>query len=240
MPTPEGELLGAIALPLNAPARHLLLWFGGRNEDVRWTPALAGWLGSEFAVASFAYRGHLGSAGRASEQQVVADGRHMLNVLHDMPELAEADFILAGRSLGASVVLQVAAQLPDATSPAALVLLSPIDSVRSLARAHPLLTASVWALRSPFDSMAVAASAARCPVLMLLAETDRRVPHARSRRLAAALSQRAPVSVRTVAGTDHRSLPRASDALESIATFARQVVAAPARPRAARLAGSSN
>jgi uncharacterized protein len=220
------ELRGVITRPLDRAARHTLLWFGGRNEDVRWTPALAGWLGPDFAVASFAYRGHLGTRGRASERLVVSDGLRAVHWLQHEAGAADTTLMLAGRSLGSAVALQVAARLTGAVPLSGLLLLSPMDSVRALVRAHPLLAASAWALRSPLDSMAVAAAAARCPTLMLLAETDRRVPHAASRRLATALGRHASIQVQTITGTDHRSLPRSAAALAAMAAFAREVAAA--------------
>lgn len=215
------ELRGVVTTPIHGRPEHTVLWFGGRGEDVRWTPALAEWLGPGFAVVSFAYRGHLGTRGRAGERLVVDDGLRALRWLDDEAALGHSRLTLFGRSLGTAVALQVAARLPTTVRLSGLALLSPMDSVRNLVWTHPLLSAHTWALRNPFDSLAAVSGAAGCPTLILLAEKDRTVPHARSHRLAAALEQHTTVSLQTIPGSDHRTLPRCTGALTAMASFAR-------------------
>lgn len=228
--TPGGvELVGVITRPWQdafgrggTRARTTLLWFGGRNEDIRWTPAIAGWLGTDYAVASFAYRGLLGGTGRPSEAHVVRDALHIVEHLAEESQLPGTRLLLAGRSLGSAVAVQVAARLGHAARPAGLVLMSPMDSVRALARRRWWLAPLSWALRSPFDSVA-AAHGVDCPVLMVLADADAQVPHAHSWRLARALRQSvgaARVEVVRIPGTDHRTLPRSPGALAAMTAFA--------------------
>lgn len=226
---PGTELVGVLARPLRdafggpgTRARTTLLWFGGRNEDVRWTPAIAGWLGEDYAVASFAYRGLLGGRGRPSERRVVDDALHVIEHLAEESQLHGTRLLLAGRSLGSAVALQVAARLGGASRPAGLVLLSPMDSVRALARRRWWLAPWWWAVHNAFDSVA-AAHHVTCPVLVLLADEDAHVPHANSWRLVHALRQTpgaTRVEVRRIPGTDHRTLPRSPAALTALARFA--------------------
>lgn len=231
LPVGDGvELEGVLTRPLHdafgcngTRARTTLLWFGGRNEDIRWTPAIAGWLGSDFAVASFAYRGALGSGGRPSEAHAVADALRIVEHLAEETRVPDTRLLLAGRSLGSAVALQLAARLGRRAPPVGLVLLSPMDSMRSLAAARLWPAPLVWAMRSPFDSVAVAGDVT-CPVLMLLAEDDRLVPHRHSMRLAQALRSsmhgaKGRLEVARIAGTDHKTLPRAPSSLAAIATF---------------------
>lgn len=212
---------------LGSSARTVVLWFGGRNEDVRWTPALASWFGAEHAVAAFAYRGHGGAGGRPSERAVVADALALVRWLRDEDRFPTQHLVLAGRSIGSAVAVQVAAALPQ--PPAALILLSPMDGVQRLVRTMPGLAPAARWMRSPFDSLA-AVPAIDCPVQVLLAEHDARVPHAASMRLVHALRARArplPVQVQTVPGTTHRSLPRAAATLQAMAGFLDDVPATP-------------
>lgn len=193
-------------------AHTLLVWFGGRNENVHWTPAIASWLGPGYAVAAWSYRS------RPAQPEVVADALHALRWLREESRFPDTRLVIAGRSLGSAVAMQVAAGGAAGWPLAGLVLLSPMDSVRSMVAAHPLLAPAAWCLGSPFDSLS-AASAIRCPTLVLLAEHDDRVPHWRSRRLVQALAG-VPVEVQVVPGTVHRSLPRSARALRSLAAFA--------------------
>jgi len=200
-------LQGWLTLDAHTPPRRLLLWFGGRNEHVAWTPDLAGWLPEDMALLAFNYRSLGGSGGWPSEAVCVDDAQAIARWAHD--HLGLASLHLAGRSLGSGIAMQLAARL----RPASLVLITPPKSIRALLAASPLLAPLVAVLRSPLDSLA-AARALDCPVLMLLAERDRRVPHAHSLALAEALRQSgAAVDVRTLAGTTHRSLARTPAAM---------------------------
>lgn len=209
---PGGVLLqGWLTTDVQVAPRRLLLWFGGRNEHVAWTPDLGGWLPDDFALVAFNYRSLGASGGWPSEAACVADAEAIAAWACERFGLESAALHLAGRSLGSGIAMQLAARLPG--GPAGLVLITPPKSIRALLRASPLLAPLALLLRSPLDSLA-AARALRCPVLMLLAERDRRVPHAHSRALADALSRAgAAVELQTLAGTSHRSLARTPAAM---------------------------
>jgi hypothetical protein len=202
------ELRGWLSLP-DDPPRRLLLWFGGRNEHVAWTPDLGGWLPEDCALLAFNYRSLGGSSGWPSEAACVADAMAIADWGLERLGLPPAALHLAGRSLGSGVAMQLAARLAAAGRPAqSLALITPPKSLRALLAASPLLAPLAPWLRSPLDSLA-AARALRSPVLVLLAERDRRVPHAHSWVLVTALSEAgAAVEVREVPSSNHRSLAR--------------------------------
>lgn len=208
------ELQGWLTTDAQAAPRRLLLWFGGRNEHVAWTPDLGGWLPEDFALVAFNYRSLGGSGGWPSEAACVADAEAIARWACERFGLGPERIHLAGRSLGSGIAMQLAARLRG--GPAGLVLITPPQSIRALLRASPLLAPLAAVLRSPLDSLA-AAQALRCPVLMLLAERDRRVPHAHSLALAEALRQAgAQVDVQMLAGTSHRSLARTPAAMARV------------------------
>lgn len=217
------QLHGWLTLPPDPhlPPTHLVVWFGGRDEDVGWVSALATWLGPQWAVCTFHYRGRCGSTGRPSEAGCVQDALAIVAWAAERTGVPVARSVLIGRSLGTGVAMQVAARQPVA----GLVLLSPPASLRRLLLRNPLLWPALPLLRHPFDSLAVA-HRVRCPSLVLLAEEDRRVPHAHSRRLVAALQRAVPGApadhcrVVTIAGTDHRTLARHAQGLAAMAGFA--------------------
>jgi len=218
------RLQGWLTVPSSGAPRRLLLWFGGRNEHVAWTPDLAGWLPDDCALLAFNYRSLGDSSGWPSEAACVADAEAM--ALWARERLGPHTLHLAGRSLGSGIAMQLAATL----QPASLVLITPPKSIRALLRASPLLAPLAAVLRSPLDSLA-AARGLSCPVLMLLAERDRRVPHAHSLALAQALRQSgAPVDVQTLPGTTHRSLARTPAAMRQLGGWL--LAAAPPRPSA--------
>jgi len=225
------------------PATRLAIWFGGRNEDVGWIPAIGSWLGPDWAVCSFNYRGRVGSTGEPGEAACVDDALRIVAWACAEVGVPVERVALFGRSLGSGIAIQAAAQLPVA----ALLLLAPPASLRRLAMRHPVLLPALPWLAHPFDSMAVA-HRVRCPSLILLAQRDRRVPHSESQRLARALRRPAagqasnPCEVVTIGGTDHRSLARHARTLDAMARYANRVsqgsnAAGSAREPADRQAG---
>lgn len=216
---PGGTLLqGWLTLPEGGPPpARLLLWFGGRNEHVAWTPDLAGWLPDDCALLAFNYRGLGGSGGWPSEAACVADAEAIARWGLARLGLPTAALHLAGRSLGTGVAMQLAARLAAAGTPVAgVALITPLKSLRAVLRRNPLIAPLMPLLRSPLDSLA-AARALACEVLVLLAERDRQVPHAHSHALVGALQAAGcTVTVQQFAGTNHRSLARTPAAMQTL------------------------
>jgi len=207
-------LEGWLTLPEDAPPQRLLLWFGGRNEQVAWTRDLGGWLPDDCALLAFNYRGLGGSTGWPSERACVADALAIADWGLARLDLGPQALHVAGRSIGSGIAMQMAARLALAQRlPRSLVLITPPKSLRAVLAAMPLLRPLLILLRSPLDSMA-AARAVPCPALVLLAEHDHRVPYAHSMDLVVALRESgAPVEVHRLAGTNHRDLVRRPEAM---------------------------
>ncbi|HEY0953298.1 MAG TPA: alpha/beta fold hydrolase [Roseateles sp.] len=213
----QGWLTLALDMP---PPTRLLLWFGGRNEHVAWTPDLAGWLPDDCALLAVNYRGLGQSNGWPSETACVADAEACAAWGLARLALPPGALHLAGRSLGTGVAMQLAARLAGSGRPVAgVALISPLKSLRAVLARNPLLALLTPWLRSPLDSVA-AAQALSCEVLVLLAERDRQVPLAHSRTLVAALrTAGCAVTVYQLARTDHRSLARTPAAMHRLGAW---------------------
>ena len=215
------QLQGWLTVPSGqsdeAPPRRLLLWFGGRNENVAWTPDLAGWLPDDCALLAFNYRSLGESGGWPSEAACVADAEAAAAWGLARLQLPPTALHLAGRSLGTGVAMQLAARLAAAGRPVASVaLITPLKSLRAVLRRNLLLAPLTPWLRSPLDSVA-AAQALNCEVVVLLAERDTQVPHAHSHALVQALERAgSAVTVHQLAGTNHRSLARTPAAMRHL------------------------
>lgn len=217
------RLQGWLTVPAgDAPPRRLLLWFGGRNEHVAWTPDLAGWLPNDCALLAFNYRSLGGSGGWPSEAACVADAEAAAAWGLARLGLSPDALHLAGRSLGTGVAMQLAARLAASGRPVASVaLITPLKSLRAVLNRNPLLAPLTPWLRSPLDSLA-AAKALRSDVLVLLAERDTQVPHAHSHALVRELQRAgAAVTVHQFAGTNHRSLARTPAAMRQLGGWLR-------------------
>ncbi len=207
---PDGtELEGWSAVPMDRPTAGVLLYFGGRNENVVWAPDMAsfnpGW-----AVYAFNYRGFGESSGRASERRAKGDARAILEFA--TAREWTATLAIVGRSLGTAIALDLARE----AKPQRLVLMSPFESVPKVLHTRPLGRIGASLVTQRF-ACADLAAAHHGEALVLLAGTDDSVPHEQSRRLCERLPHRP--ALRTIAGTTHQSLPRSGGAQRAIAGY---------------------
>ena len=159
------------------PARGLVIYFGGNAEEVSGqmhdAPMLAPW-----SVAAVNYRGYGLSEGRPSEEALASDALAIYDWLAKRKDIDPTHIVAFGRSLGSGVAVQLAASRPVA----AVMLVSPFDSLRSIARKqYPIVPVSLL-LKHPFDSLAHAAEI-EAPLLVIAGGRDDLIPPGYSKRL---------------------------------------------------------
>ncbi|MCY4430987.1 MAG: alpha/beta hydrolase [Rhodospirillales bacterium] len=184
--TEEIEITAADGTRLHGWLRHptddtlvrgLILYFGGNAEEVSGQMHDAEML-APWSFAAINYRGYGLSEGRPSEASLVADARVIYDWFAQLDGIDPNRIVVFGRSLGTGVAVQLAASRPVH----AVVLISPFDSLRSIARSqYPLIPVSLL-LKHPFDSLA-RVPAIHAPALVLAGADDRLVPPRLSRRL---------------------------------------------------------
>jgi pimeloyl-ACP methyl ester carboxylesterase len=206
---PGALLEGWSAEPAHGRVDAVVLYFGGRNENVVWAPDMASY-NPATAIHAFNYRGFGGSTGRASERRAKGDAQ----AIHAFVAARHAtgNLVIIGRSLGTAVALALARE----TRPERLILLSPFESVPQVLRTRPF-GAGIAPLVSQRFACGELASAYRSATLVLLAAHDTSIPHAQSRRLAARFPT-AP-ALQVIEGTTHQTLPRSGVAQQAIAAF---------------------
>jgi fermentation-respiration switch protein FrsA (DUF1100 family) len=177
LPSDAGEQLVAVQ---ERAGDEALIYFGGNAEDVSYT---LGELAVQFpdrAIYLPHYRGYGGSAGEPSQAALTADAL----ALFDHVQKQHARISVIGRSLGSGVAMQLAGVRPVAR----LVLVTPFDSMASVAGQHyPWLPVRLL-LKDHFDSAAIA-SKVKAPCLVLLAGLDRVIPLESSQQLIASFAQ---------------------------------------------------
>lgn len=220
-PTPEARSTRAEALSIETSGAVLKVWrvpgasdraliyFGGNAEDVAANIAPFAAALPNTAIYLVNYRGYGGSTGAPSEAALLADAE----LVFDRVRAEHEHVAVLGRSLGGGVAVHLAA-VRDVSK---LALVTPFDSVVSVARrALPFVPVS-WLLEDRFDSI-TKAPRVRAPVLVLLAELDRVIPRAHSEQLVAAFAP-GQVEVRTIAGTDHDSISAVPEYSRALASF---------------------
>ena len=151
-----------------------------------------------YNVFAFDYRGFGDSAGEPSEQGLYADALTGYRYLNDTMQVPASRIILAGRSLGTTIAVDLATRV-DA---AGLILFSPIDSVpATAARLYPWATTRTLSSYR-FDSRAKAARVT-VPVLVLTGSGDPYLPLADARSLIKEF--RGPTLLVQTAGGHHHS-----------------------------------
>jgi pimeloyl-ACP methyl ester carboxylesterase len=222
-PTPESQSTGASVLRLEVAdatlkvwhiahgSDHAILYFGGNAEDVAWNIEPFRALFPESDVYLVNYRGYGGSSGSPSETVLLQDAE----AVYDRIRASHAAVSVIGRSLGSGVAVHVA----SVRDVGRLVLVTPYDSVMSVAKDQFALFPVALMLEDTFDSYSKA-GAIRVPTLVLLAEHDRVIPHRHSERLVTALSP-AHVRVQTIEGTNHDSIADSTTYRRALQDFLR-------------------
>ncbi len=173
-----------------------VLYFGGNAEDVSdMLPEMAQALPNH-ALYAMHYRGYGGSSGQPTEAALHADAL----ALYDKVLARHPNISVIGRSLGSGVAVRLAANRPLVR----LVLVTPYDSVLSLAKAQYGFFPINWLLTERFESDRLAPDL-KVSTMMLLAEHDDVIP----RRHSEALLNRFPHGVarsKMLPGTGHNDI----------------------------------
>lgn len=179
-----------------SPGKNALVYFGGNAEDVAANlPDFAAAF-PDHALYLMHYRGYGGSSGSPTEAALHADAL----ALFDKVSAAHGSVMVIGRSLGSGVAIRLASERPVAR----LALVTPYDSIESIAAQQFPWAPVSWLLLDKYESWRHAPSI-QVPTLMLVAEHDRIIPRDSSDRL---LTRFAPgiASHRLIAGVDHNSI----------------------------------
>jgi len=196
------------AAPAQTPA-PLLIYFGGNAEEVSWLAQTAGQYAG-WSLLLFNYRGYGRSEGKPGEAELFADALRIYDYAAKRTDTGRV--AVMGRSLGSGVAVHLAAQRPVA----GVILVSPYDSVESLAQGvYPFLPIGLM-LKHRFDSLA-RAPGIKAPLLCLVASDDRVIPRPHSERLYAAWGGKK--QWREIRPADHDSLAGKPDYRSAIATF---------------------
>ncbi|WP_079201066.1 alpha/beta hydrolase [Pseudomonas sp. CC6-YY-74] len=171
LPVDDGEVLVSVR-PHAGP--NALIYFGGNAEDVSLNLAEFSQAFPEHALYLLHYRGFAGSAGSPSEEAIQRDALALFDRVH----AAHPQTVVMGRSLGTGVAIRLASQRPASR----LLLITPFDSLQTIAaRQFPFLPIK-WLLKDKFESSTYAARI-KVPTLLIAAEQDEIIPRSSTEAL---------------------------------------------------------
>ena len=155
-----------------------IVYFGGNAEDITLNFHSLGWLGARHFVF-VNYRGYGQSEGKPSQKAFYGDALNVYDHLSKEPNFQPDKIVVVGRSLGSSV----ATYLSQQRAVAKVVLITPFDSIATIAKKiFPFLPVRQWLLSHPFPSIEYA-KRITVPMLMLVAANDEMIPTESSRNL---------------------------------------------------------
>ncbi|HEX7053196.1 MAG TPA: alpha/beta hydrolase [Burkholderiales bacterium] len=222
--TADGERLRGWLLPNGAPARGAaaLIYFGGNAEEVSHLALEAAELRG-IALVLVNYRGYGRSTGAPSERALFADALTIYDHVVARPRFDAKRIVAMGRSLGSGVATYLASERPVA----AVVLVTPYDSMAAVGRTHyPFLWVAPL-LKHPFDS-AGRARTIDVPMLALIAGADTIIPPRHGEALVKAW--RGPATAIVLPGAGHNDIGLQPAYWRSIREFLRKIGTGPVSP----------
>jgi fermentation-respiration switch protein FrsA (DUF1100 family) len=181
IPTPDGQTLAAWYIPAEN-ARYTVLFCHGNAGNISHrldTLDVFNKLGLNCLI--FDYRGYGQSTGSPTEEGTIQDGLAARQWLLDNKQVAPADIILFGRSLGGAVAARIAARTADIPS-AGLVIESSFTSFTDIgSHYYPWLPVQ-WFARFSYDSLD-ALKSIHCPVAVIHSPDDDVIPYKMGCRL---------------------------------------------------------
>jgi len=169
-PTTDGLSLEGIQIGTTAAWPYWILFCSASGMTIHMTEfqeQLRALRSFGYGVLSFDYRGFGGNAGEPTEEGVYVDAESAYTYLTQNLRVPPTRVILAGRSLGSAVAVELATRV----NVAGLVLFSPIDSVPLAgARLYPWFPVRRFA-RNQFDNLAKVGRL-QSPVVVVHGTTD--------------------------------------------------------------------
>ena len=207
----DGTLLAGVLVKPAVERAPLVIYYGGNAEEVTAYASQAADSYGERAALFVNYRGYGKSGGKPAEAAMVSDAVEIFDWAARRADLDATRVALHGRSLGTGVAVQVAAARPARC----VILTSPFDSARDVAKQIYSWLPVDMLLRHPFDS-AAHAPRLRMPALFLMGDADQLIPVRHSERLASLWG--GPVERVTLEGFGHNDLsvtPRYDEAVRA-------------------------
>ena len=181
---------------LNPGKSRALIYFGGNSELITHRRDYFEQVFSDYSVYMLNYRGYGESDGKPTEAGLFADAL----AIYDHVSQRHRYISAYGRSLGSGVAVYLAAERPLDK----LILLTPYDSIASVAqKIYPLFPVK-YLIKDRFDS-ASRAGEIDVPVLIASAENDREIKLSHTLALRQRFT-RARVDYRQISGAAHNDI----------------------------------
>ncbi|MFO7751463.1 MAG: alpha/beta hydrolase [Desulfobacteraceae bacterium] len=150
--------------------RPMIIYFGGNAEEVSGNLADIDRIHTD-SFLFMNYRGYGESQGKPNEENLLRDGLVIFDHMVNIEKIPGEHIVLMGRSLGTGVACHVAAR----RDPAAVILVTPFDSLVNVAKKHYPIFPVNWLMRHRFESIRLAPDLQQ-PMLAITGTRDEIIP----------------------------------------------------------------
>ena len=184
-------------ITLNEGKRKAIMYFGGNGESVAYSAEDFYENFPEYTVYLVNYRGYGGSSGTPTQAGLFNDAIDIYDkIKKDHPQI-----IAIGRSLGSGIAVYLASQREVEK----LVLITPFDSIQSVAQEiYPIFPMSLI-LKDRYPSVAYVEKISAKKTLMLIAQNDKIIYPHHAYRLAKYFVQK-ELTVKVIEGKGHNTI----------------------------------
>jgi len=212
IPTPDNTRLhGWFVKRKVAKKTPLLIYFGGNAEEVsNFLIDIDRFRGLSVLVVN--YRGYGLSEGTPSESGLFSDALFLYDTFSGREDIDDENIFVMGRSLGTGVGVYLASK----RRLKGIILVSPYDSLRSVAQDIYFFAPVSIILKHHFDSLSLASSITT-PLLALIGSDDTIIPPSHSRKLVEGWGGRSTLKI--VRGADHNSISIGEEFWEHVTQF---------------------
>jgi len=180
----------------NKGQQKAIIYFGGNGEAVVYNAPIFANVFPNHTVYLFNYRGYGGSSGSPKEKDIYSDALSIFETVRT----DHAEISIMGRSLGTGVATYLAAQ-KEITK---LVLITPFDSIQSLAQHRFFLYPMALLLKDKYDSLSRVKSIT-AKTLIIIAENDEIIAFKHSDKLIKAFPA-SQITVNKIPNAGHNTL----------------------------------
>ena len=203
----ENETLEVIVL--NSGRGQALIYFGGNAESVVYNATDFLTVFPLHTVYLFNYRGYGGSSGQPTEEGIYSDALFLFDKVHEK----QAKISVMGRSLGSGTATYLASKRPVEK----MVLVSPYDSIKSVAQNKFPIYPMFLLLKDKYDSIGRVKDV-RAKTIVLIAENDEVISRKHSIRLINAFPPE-QIMVKTISDSGHNDISNKMEYYDHLKNF---------------------
>ena len=194
---------------VNKENKNAILYFGGNGEAVEYNAANFIKMFPNQTIYLVKYRGYGGSTGEPSEEWLYSDA---LNIFDNLKEI-HSEVSVIGRSLGSGIATLVASK----RSVKKLALITPYDSIESLAqKSFPIFPMSIL-LKDKYNSIG-RVNLIKAQTLLLVAENDTVIRKSHSDNLSRAFKANHSTMV-VIKNTGHNTISNSKEYAHLLSDF---------------------